>query len=186
MLRITGGQRRGMKLAAPPGHAVRPATARVRQWIFDVLGPPTGDDVLDLFAGTGAVGLEALSRGAAGALFVETAKPALACLRENIQRTGFETIADVWPMDAERAVDRLRDEGRRFTLCFCDPPYRYERLALLLGESILELIAPGGTLVVEHRGDEELVPPGLSLFRESAFGETVMSIWTAPGADEEV
>ncbi len=185
MLRITGGQCRGMNLVSPPGHTVRPATARVRQWIFDVLGSPEGDTVLDLFAGTGAVGLEAMSRGAAHTLFVETARPALVALEQNVVRTGYGEQTEVWQVDAERALTRLKEEGRTFTLCFCDPPYRYVRLARLLAESILEVVAPGGTLVVEHRGAEELAPGGLTLVREKAFGDTVLSIWTAPEAVEE-
>ncbi len=185
MLRITGGRRRGTVLASPPGHGTRPATARVRQWIFDVLGPPVGDEVLDLFAGTGAVGLEAMSRGARRALFVENADPALACLERNIARTGFQNDTEIWRVDAEQAVLRLRNEGRRFSLCFCDPPYAYERLRTLVEESLLELIAPGGTLVVEHRGTEHLDPPGLTPFRETAFGDTVLTIWAGPDTVEE-
>ena len=175
-----------MILTAPVGHRTRPATARAREWIFNVLGPPTGLVVLDLFAGTGAVGLEALSRGAARVLFVESWKPALGCLRTNLEKTRYSHRADVWEMDAAEAASRLKEEGAIFDLCFCDPPYRYHGLEALLAESVLELMAPGATLVVEHRGDPPLAPRGLIPFREESFGETVLSLWMSPEPIEEV
>ncbi|MFC1500122.1 RsmD family RNA methyltransferase [Candidatus Zixiibacteriota bacterium] len=177
MIRITGGERRGMTLTSPSGHETRPATAQVRQWIFDVLGSPRELSVLDLFAGTGAVGIEALSRGARLALFVESGKPALNCLQANLEKTRYEATSEVMRMDVEQAACRLKETDRRFDLCFCDPPYRFTGLEKLLAESVLELIAPGGTLVVEHRGDPPLAPRGLSPDREHVFGDTVLSLW---------
>ncbi|MCK4771848.1 MAG: RsmD family RNA methyltransferase [Candidatus Latescibacteria bacterium] len=177
MIRLTGGQRRGMILSAPKGHQTRPATSRVREWIFDVLGPPSGIRVLDLFAGAGAVGLEALSRGAESVLFVENWKPALKCLQKNIEKARYSDRAEIMPIEAARAAAALKEEGRRFELCFCDPPYRYENLEKLLEESVLELIVPGGTLIVEHRGDSPLTPHGLLPDREESFGETLLSLW---------
>lgn len=174
-----------MILVAPRGHQTRPATSRAREWIFDVLGPPTGLDVLDLFAGTGAVGLEALSRGAARALFVESWRPALESLHSNLEKTRYSARADVWEVDATVASSRLLKEGRVFDLCFCDPPYDFPGLEGLLAESVLELIAPGGTLVVEHRGDPPLTPRGLIPVREESFGETVLSLWMGPESPEE-
>ena len=183
MIRITGGERRGMILTTPGGHRTRPATARVRQWIFDVLGSPVAMHVLDLFAGVGAVGLEALSRGADSALFVENWKSALLCLQNNIEKTRYGDRAEIMSMDAARAALRLREDGRRFELCFCDPPYDYDDLEQLLEESVLELIAAGGTLVVEHRGDYPLMPRGLLPDREESFGGTILSMWVGPEAE---
>jgi 16S rRNA (guanine(966)-N(2))-methyltransferase RsmD len=177
MIRITGGQRRGMILSAPKGHLTRPATSRVRQWIFDVTGPPAGLNVLDLFAGTGAVGLEALSRGAGTVLFVENWQPAIDCLRRNIEKARYGDRSRVDTRKVEQAAAALCREAGRFDLCFCDPPYRYEDLEKLLDESVLELVAPGGTLIVEHRGDPPLAPRGLNPFREETFGDTVVSLW---------
>lgn len=178
MIRITGGERRGMTLTSPRGHDTRPATAQVRQWIFDVLGSPHGLSVLDLFAGTGGVGIEALSRGAVSALFVESWKPALACLKTNLEKTRYEDRSEIMGMDVERAARRLLETGRQFDLCFCDPPYRFHGLERLMAETVLKLIAPGGTLVVEHRGDPPLVPRGHVPDREQTFGDTVLSLWT--------
>jgi 16S rRNA (guanine966-N2)-methyltransferase len=158
MIRITGGERKGMILTAPRGHQTRPATSRIRQWIFDVIGAPTGADLLDLFAGTGAVGVEALSRGAAYSLFVENWKPALDALKANLDRTGYRDRAEVWAMDVTR----------------------YGSLGNLLEQSVLDLLVPGGTLIAEHRGAHPLVPGGLVPDREKSFGDTVISIWTKP------
>ena len=177
MIRLTGGQRRGMILSAPKGHQTRPATSRVRQWIFDVTGSPSGLSVLDLFAGTGAVGLEALSRGAEIVFFVENWQPAIDCLHRNIKKTRYSDRSEVLVSGVERAATDLLRDTRRFDLCFCDPPYRYDDLDELLDESVLELIAPGGTLIVEHRGDLPLAPRGLLPFREESFGDTVVSLW---------
>ena len=177
MIRITGGDRKGMILSAPRGLRTRPATSRIRQWIFDVLGPPAGLDVLDLFAGTGAVGIEALSRGAASALFVEKAAGAVAVLEENLRKTRYVEVAEVWRLDAGRAASILKEKGRHFEVCFCDPPYAWKGLEELLSRSILDLLAPQGTLVVEHRGESALLPRGLRPDREKRFGDTLLSLW---------
>jgi 16S rRNA (guanine(966)-N(2))-methyltransferase RsmD len=179
MIRITGGERKGMVLTAPRGHKTRPATSRIRQWIFDVLGPPVGMSALDLFAGTGAVGLEALSRGAESVLFVESWKEALDALRANIEKVGYPDRSDVWAMDVESALATLGERGERFDLCFCDPPYAYEGLEELLEKSVLDLLAPAGTLVVEHRGEPPLAPRGHRPDRQKSFGGTILSLWTA-------
>jgi 16S rRNA (guanine(966)-N(2))-methyltransferase RsmD len=150
----------------------------VREWIFDVLGPPAGLTVLDLFAGTGAVGIEALSRGARSVLFVENWEPALNCLRANLEKTRCIDRSEIVRFDVARAAGMLSRSGRRFDLGFCDPPYRYRDLDRLLEESVLELIVPGGTLVVEHRGDPPLAPLGREPDRERTFGDTVLSVWT--------
>lgn len=185
MIRITGGIRKGMALTAPQGTRTRPATGQVRQWIFDVLGPPTDDEVLDLFAGTGAVGIEALSRGAARALFVESWGGAVQALESNLERTGFVDASDIWRVDAGTAAARLKREGRRFALCFCDPPYDWKGLERFLEDSVLDLMAPGGTLVVEHRGAARLCPHGRSADREKTFGDTILSLWDQPLDDQE-
>ncbi|MFC1628754.1 RsmD family RNA methyltransferase [Gemmatimonadota bacterium] len=185
MIRITGGERRGMTLTSPRGHETRPATAQVRQWIFDVLGSPRDLSVLDLFAGTGGVGIEALSRGALSALFVESWNPALTCLQANLEKTRYEEKSEIMRMDVDRAARHLNETARRFDLCFCDPPYRFNDLERLLAESVLELIEPGGTLVVEHRGDPPLAPLGLMPDREQTFGDTVLSLWIDLEHDRE-
>ena len=178
MIRLTGGERRGLTLHTPRGRRTRPATARIRQWLFEVLDPPTGLDLLDLFAGTGAVGIEALSRGARSALFVEQDEEVVRILRRNLAKARYEDRSEVWSLPVEAAVRRLRQAGRRFALVFCDPPYAYRGLEELLTESVLALLVTEGTLVVEHRGDHPLLAGGRPPDRVKNFGETRISVWT--------
>jgi 16S rRNA (guanine966-N2)-methyltransferase len=178
MIRLTGGERKGLALYAPRGRQTRPATARIRQWLFDVLPSPDGLVVLDLFAGTGAVGLEALSRGARTALFIEQGEEAVRALHRNLEKARYHDRAQVWSSPVETAVRQLGSADRRFDLVFCDPPYAYHDLERLLTESVLALLGPQGTLVVEHRGDRPLLPGGHQPERVKDFGETRISIWT--------
>src|SRR6185295_3145633 len=109
-MRLTGGLDRGRRLFVPRGARTRPTAAKVREAIFNILGPPPGP-VLDLYAGTGALGLEALSRGAPAAVFVEREPAALAALRRNLRETGFDGHATVMGGDVRSALRRLaRDE----------------------------------------------------------------------------
>src|SRR6478609_8681313 len=105
-MRLTGGLDRGRRLFVPRGARTRPTAARVREAIFNILGPPPGP-VLDLYAGTGALGMEALSRGAPAAVFVERDAAALSALRRNLRETGFEDRATVFSGDVRAAVRRL-------------------------------------------------------------------------------
>src|SRR5580692_6775643 len=119
-MRVIAGRLGGRRLTAPRGMATRPTSDRVREALFSALGPLGGAAVLDLYAGTGALGIEALSRGAARATFVESARPALAALRDNLAALGLEGAARVLAMPVERAVTRL---GGAFDLVLADPPY---------------------------------------------------------------
>lgn len=148
-MRITGGTLRSRRLAAPKGHATRPTTDRVREAIFGILdarGRVRGVRVLDAFAGTGAMGLESISRGALEVTFVESAKPALAALRKNVADLG--VTARIVPKPIASALS-LFDPGS-FDLVFCDPPWaEVVRLTPVL-ESLAVVVAVGGTLVLEH------------------------------------
>ncbi len=149
-MRIIAGTARGAKLAPVP-NGVRPTSDRVREAIFNSLGQFfDGGEVLDLYAGTGALGIEALSRGFERATFVEKNGHAARAIRENLTRAGFTKKAEVSRGDVAEAIGRFVAEGRRYDLIFADPPYRIppretegvlERLAVLL--------APGGRVVVE-------------------------------------
>lgn len=122
-MRIIAGEFRGRRLRPPPGGRVRPTTDRVREAWFSIVGAVVRDaQVLDLFAGSGALGLEALSRGAAHATFVELSQPSLAALRTNIADLGVEDRAAVRRADALRFVAKLA--GEPYDLAFADPPYR--------------------------------------------------------------
>src|SRR5687767_11065649 len=123
-MRIIAGTARGIRLARVPRN-VRPTADRVRESVFNSLGQFfDGGDVLDLYAGTGALGIEALSRGCERAVFVEKDGRAVATIRENLRRAGVVDKGEVFRDDVGRALDRMLTEGRVFNLIFVDPPYR--------------------------------------------------------------
>jgi 16S rRNA (guanine966-N2)-methyltransferase len=177
-LRIVAGELGGRRLATPPGGsaAVRPTSDRVREAVFSILGDVAGARVLDLFCGTGALGIEALSRGAASATLVDT-HTSLA--RRNVAGLGIGDRCDVVRMDARSFLRRGRG---RFDLVFCDPPYRLaDRLEADLDTLIRNVLAPGARLMVEGAARR---PPRLLLpvVTERRYGDTVVTIYeAAPG-----
>ncbi len=176
-MRIVAGRFKGRSLAAPRTQAVRPTSDRLRETIFNVLAHAYGDPVpgarvLDLFAGTGALGLEALSRGASFAQFVDDSTEGRGLLRENIEAMGVAGITKVFRRDATRLGDIKPNQP--FTLVFCDPPYG-KGLASKALVSALDggWLAEGALLVVEEAADAEvIVPAGLRLIEERAQGDT--------------
>ena len=174
-MRIIAGSWGGRRIGAPPGRDTRPTTDRVREaWMSAVSPVLPGARVLDLFAGSGALGLEALSRGAAHATFVETAPAALRALRANLQALGAEDASTVVRTDALRFVGGL-DAGA-FDLALADPPYG-QGLADALVRAWLERPF-AGLLCVEHRRDDAL--PDVPDARERRYGDTVLTFYTAP------
>ncbi|MGB3682187.1 MAG: 16S rRNA (guanine(966)-N(2))-methyltransferase RsmD [Rubrobacteraceae bacterium] len=153
-MRIITGAARGVRLAPVPS-GVRPTSDRVRESLFNSLGQFfDGGAVLDLYAGTGALGIEALSRGCDRAVFVERDGNAVATIRDNLRRTGFEDGAEVIRGDSLRSLETLRDKGCSFRLILLDPPYK---IAAAAAENALArspaLLTPDGQVVVES-GDE--------------------------------
>ena len=146
-MRIIAGTRKGHRIAAPPGRATRPTSDRVRENVFNIVAPWVEDAaVLDLFAGSGAMGLEALSRGAARAVFVEADTHACRAINENLDRLRL-TGAQVLCQDVVRFV---RQENRSFDLVFCDPPYgELETFLPTLARAAPRLLADDGLLVLE-------------------------------------
>jgi 16S rRNA (guanine(966)-N(2))-methyltransferase RsmD len=183
---VTGGRLRGRRLRAPRGAATRPTADRVRESLFARLGDLGGCAVLDLFAGTGALGIEALSRGAVRAVFAERARPALASLEANLAELGLAASARILRGDVRAALGRLAREGERFDLVFLDPPYGApDGGEALRAVSRCGLLAPAGTLVLETSwrhppGDV----PGLAKAGERRYGETLVSCYIRePGPD---
>src|SRR5690606_10612902 len=148
-LRIIGGRCRGMRLVSVPGTTTRPTADRVREALFNILAPwVPGARVLDLYAGTGALGIEALSRGAQEAVFVERQPRVVQVLRANLRHTGLAPLARVRVGDAAREIIRLARHGERFDLVFMDPPYgRGLARDTLLTLGGTHLVAPGGWVV---------------------------------------
>ena len=171
-MRVIAGEYGGRRLAAPKGAATRPTADRVREALFSVLGDVSGLTVLDLFAGSGALGIEALSRGAASAAFVEKARPALTALRANLEALGVE--AEVHSGDARAFVRNASAARRSYDLVFADPPYRdAERLVREL--DLATVIAPSGRLVVES-DRRAPVAVDLPLTFERRYGDTLIRI----------
>lgn len=188
-MRVITGSAKGRTLKTVKDRSVRPTADRVKESIFNVLGPRLpGARFLDLFAGSGAMGIEALSRGAANCTFVELVTGHLKVVAENLETTGLTARAELIRRDARAAIVDLSRRGRQYDLIFIDPPYGQG-----LVPEALEAIAQGGLLAADgwvicehHHRDSvpEQVPApeaagSLNRFRELIFGETVVSLYRA-------
>lgn len=185
-MRVIAGRWGGRSLVAPAGAATRPTADRVREALFSVLGDITGARVLDLFAGTGALGIEALSRGAVHATFVENARPALRALRQNLDALALDDAAtEVLPITVERALKTAPWPPECFDLIFLDPPYaslrggRFtEALAKAIDRGLMSALQPGGRVVLEHTSVERAPPvSGGALEETRVYGDTALSFY---------
>ncbi len=179
------GEFRGRRLSAPAGRVTRPTADRVREAIFSLVGPVDGMSVLDLFAGSGALGLEALSRGAASATLVDRSPRAAACLRSNVAALGVEDRARVVVRDWRAALAAERAAGRTYDLVVLDPPYTLlGRIAGRLGPALEPLVPARGTLVLEGATRASLpteIPPLQPISRtDRTYGDTAVSVLRMP------
>ena len=184
-MRITGGTLRGRNLAAPSDMEVRPTSDKVRQAIFNILlhnDFGTGFTlerarVADLFAGTGALGLEALSHGARFCLFVDDSAESRALIRTNVEAFGLTGVTKIWRRDATDMGPLAAGAGGPFDLVFLDPPYRKNLLAPALA-SLREggWLAPNAIAIAEMAEDESLNAEGFEQFDERVYGETRVAI----------
>jgi len=171
-LRITGGELGGRRIQAPKSAKLRPTTERVREAVFSILGDVSDARILDLFCGTGALAIEALSRGAAEATLVDT-YPRTA--RENVERLGLSDRATVVRSDAARFLRRA-GEGS-YDLILCDPPYRLaDRLTADLGSLIPAVLAESGRVMIESSPDNPLQIE-LPVLTERTYGDTMVRIY---------
>ncbi len=174
-MRVVAGAFGGRRLQAPVGQATRPTADRVREALFSILGEAVaGARVLDLFAGSGALGIEALSRGAASATFVERDARAARVVRDNLQALGLD--GRVVRRDALAALHDARERAEAYDLVFLDPPYRRSaELGRELSEDLAAVLAPGARVVTEsdRRASLELQLP---LADERRYGDTVIRI----------
>lgn len=182
-MRVIGGELGGRRLIAPRGRGTRPTSDRVREAVFSALGDLSDARVLDLFAGSGALAIEALSRGAACAVAVEHAPPALRALRQNVAALGLADRLHVVAQRVERAAPVVARQAP-FDLVLVDPPYAEVRggLAEVLAP-YLALAAPGACLVLEHAARDQ--PPPLGAFlceRTRRYGDTAVTRYLAGGA----
>jgi len=188
-MRVIAGKYKSRKLSAPPGTETRPTSDRLRETLFNVVAPAIENSVwLDLFAGTGAIGIEALSRGARMVHFVESLRKASRTLRDNLESLGIDSGYELHERDVSAALRLLGAQAVRCDFCFLDPPYRkmgdYEQTISFIAES--DLLAPGGVVIAEH---DKHFDPGerfgrLYRRRKLGQGDAVLSFY-APESPRE-
>ena len=199
-MRIIAGEKRSRKIEAPQGQDTRPTADRVKEALFSMLQRRLYDArVLDLYAGSGALSLEALSRGAKSAVFVDAGDAACKLIRENLKRTkmteegmvirqNIETLdygdrARFLNMEDMRAISHLEGQGAQFDLIFLDPPYRMNTTETC-ARLAKKLLAEGGIIICEHdRKTPPDIPEGLQLYDRREYGITGISFFTREGED---
>jgi 16S rRNA (guanine966-N2)-methyltransferase len=176
-MRVIAGTHGGRELIAPKGRATRPTSDRVREALFSILGDIAGARVLDLFAGSGALGIEALSRGAGTATLVDSAASAIAAIRRNLDGLGLE--AEVVRQPAARFLQAASRDARQYDLVFLDPPYRHaSTLGRELTSALRPILAADARVVAES---DRRSPLGLelALLDERRYGDTLIQIHAA-------
>jgi len=172
-MRVVAGELGGRKLVAPPGDATRPTADRVREALFSILGDVSGARVLDLYAGSGALGIEALSRGAVTATFVDSSQAAVTAIRRNLSELGIEAV--VQRRDAFAFLAALQ-AGDPYDLVFADPPYDSAlQVASRLAEALPPLLTADAVIVTESNKRAPLELP-FPLLRERSYGDTRIAI----------
>lgn len=175
-MRITGGQIRGRRLAAPKDLDIRPSSNKVREAIFNIIGQDlSGSRVLDLFSGTGLLGMEALSRGAVLAVFVDHGAQALALIRKNLALCGYEPSGRICKWNLSKGLPRIRPFlDTTYDLVFLDPPYKSDLATVLMEElSVSERLEPGALIVLESaKTAEEKHALPLPLIETRFYGDT--------------
>ncbi|WP_312643001.1 16S rRNA (guanine(966)-N(2))-methyltransferase RsmD [Hydrogenoanaerobacterium sp.] len=183
-MRVITGTARGRKLVTPEGMDTRPTTDMVKESIFSIIQfDVPGANVLDLFAGSGQMGIEAISRGAIGATFVDSAKLSVTAIKQNLDATGFIDKSKVYPMEAKTY---LMSAAERFDIAFLDPPYHQGLLADVL-PSVAKLMRENSIIVCETQSDEKL-PEAVGEFtlrKTYRYGKILVHVYKNEGDDEE-
>jgi 16S rRNA (guanine(966)-N(2))-methyltransferase RsmD len=181
-MRVIAGTHRGRHLAAVPGKGTRPTADKVKESMFNMIGPYfDGGWALDLYAGTGALGIEALSRGAEKAVFVEIDQRAFSVIKQNLTSLKLEGQAELYRMEASRALKLLAKRDIRFDLVFLDPPYARQKIAEeIKALQQLELLADDAWIVAEH--DAGITLPEKTerceVYRSVTYGDTAVTIYS--------
>ncbi|MCD8090926.1 MAG: 16S rRNA (guanine(966)-N(2))-methyltransferase RsmD [Clostridiales bacterium] len=174
-MRIISGSKRGFKLKAPKGMNTRPTTDKIKESLFNILAPVLSECMfLDIFAGSGAIGIEALSRGARQAVFIDKNREALQVIKDNLSKTGFEGSSLVFGQDFRSALKQINAKGLKFDVIFMDPPYNSEFIENILDEiKNLGILDNEGIVVVEQAKDEpEIIKEGFKVYRVKDYGKT--------------
>jgi len=181
-MRIISGTSKGRKLVTPRSQSLRPTSDRVKESMFNILQDDiVGKVVLDLFAGTGNLGIEALSRGAKKTIFVEKGRQALRLIQRNLTQFGLESQSEILPKDANRAIGILKQKGESFDLILMDPPYEKGLIQrTLMKLNSYPIYHKDSILVIEHDRREPLstVMDGWNLIRQRRIGDTLISFLT--------
>lgn len=183
-MRVITGSARGRKLIAPEGLDVRPTTDKVKEGIFSAIQFQLEDaEILDLFAGSGQMGIEALSRGAKHAVFVDSSNRALRCVHENLRNTNFERYSEVISRDS---YDYIKLTSKSFDIIILDPPYRHSHVLNILPFAAKKL-KDGGCIICEYEaeGEEPSAPEGLVLRKTYNYGRIKVTIFVKPDPDDE-
>lgn len=188
-MRVVAGTAKGRILKAVPGMNTRPTTDKVKEAMFSIIGPYfEGGYALDLFAGTGGLGIEALSRGIENAVFIDSSRQSIGIVRTNVEAAGFAKQSEIYCNTAERAIKLLEKRGLRFRLFLLDPPYRMKNAdALLLEAESRGLAEVGAIAVIEHESDHRYPERfgGFEQRRVAVYGETTLSIYDYIGTQQE-
>jgi len=180
-LRVVAGTAKGRTLKAVPGMNTRPTTDKVKEAIFSMIGPFfDGGFALDLFAGTGGLGIEALSRGVDKAIFIDMERQSIDTVKHNVQAAGVEKQAEIYRNEASRALKVLAKRAEPFTLIFLDPPYRMKTMDALMQEFADKgLIVDRGVVVIEHDADH-VYPEEIQDYeqlRYARYGDIAVTIY---------
>jgi len=184
-VRVISGTVKGRNLKAVPGMNTRPTTDKVKEAIFSMIGPYfDGGLVLDLFAGAGGLGIEAMSRGIEQGIFIDIERASVDIIRQNLQSTGLIEQSEVYRNSAEQALKVLQRRELKFDLIFVDPPYRMKKMdELLVNIEARQLLVEGAIVVVEHDSRTQYAEQigGFNCIRKAEYGETTVSIYEWKG-----
>jgi 16S rRNA (guanine966-N2)-methyltransferase len=176
-MRVTGGIGRGQRLKVPTGDSVRPTSDKVKQALFNILGQKVEAAVfLDLFAGAGGIGIEALSRGASRVIFVDDSRGSLSVIKQNLEQTGFGDRAEAVFSKAETF---LKKPSGPYDIVFLDPPYAEEMQPLLERLAVAGVLKPDSIIVAEHFKKQPSPENAgtLTLYRDAQYGDTVLAFY---------
>lgn len=179
-MRVISGKCRGTKLVAPEGMHTRPTTDRIKETLFNMIAfDLPGCELLDLFSGSGAIGIEALSRGAKKVVFVDNNPAAITCINQNLQKTSLQKEGIVYNKDSLSIIKVLGGQDAKFDIIFLDPPYAMEGISEILDAIVAhDLLKPEGYIILESGSEYEIaIPESLTLFKQKNYKTTIMSFY---------
>lgn len=187
-MRVISGTVRGLKLNTPTNDDIRPTTDRVKESMFNIIAADVYDSIVfDVFSGSGALGIEALSRGAKKAYFCDNSKQSISVLEKNLEKTRFKSLSEIYMGDYAKAMEKYSNENIKFDIIFVDPPY-YKGFFEDVLKSIKyhELLSEDGVIVVEHDAKTDISEvEGLVKYKEKKYGITMLSFYTLEGENEQ-